>query len=160
MSQITSYTTTEAIRASLGIDAEDCPDSYMENSNLELELLVDLDGWLPTHATIFSDGNQATPLAAQRRARDVLVLYSQWFCAYEMAKRFLTFPQIVSDGKNQLNRFPKVDLEKVAEMAAAQMAKYKGILEEEVLEQTPSYTPNILIVSTPADDPVSDVLDY
>ena len=160
MTQLTSYTSTEAIRACLGIDAEDCPDTYMTDSNLELELLTDLDGWLPTHATIFSEGNGATPTAAQLRYRNILILYSQWFGAYEMAKRFLTFPQIVSDGKNQINRFPKVELEKVAELAAAQMAKYKGLLDEEVNGNVVVNQPPIMLVSTPVDDPVSDVLDY
>lgn len=158
MSQITAYTTTEAIRGSLGIDAEDCPDSYIVDSNLELELLVDLGDWLPTHASILAAGTSPTATAEEERHSNCLILYSQWYGAYQMAKRFLTFPQIVSDGKNQINRFPKIDLERVAELAAEQMAKYKGILDEEVNGAVVASTLPIMSVASPDTDPVTEPL--
>lgn len=158
MTAITSYTTTEAVRSCLGIDKSDCPDSYMVDSNLELELLVDLDSWLPTHATIFAEGNAASPTADQKKYRNVLCLYSQWFGAYQIAIRPLTFPQIITDGKNQINRFPKADLERIAALAASKMAQYKGILDEEVNGNTATSTLPIILVSSPDTDPVTEAL--
>jgi hypothetical protein len=155
MAQITSYTTTEAIRGSLGIDANDCPDNLMIDSNIELELLVDLDGWLSTHATIFSTGNTSGSTAEEKLLKDYVILYSQWFCATEMAARFLTFPQIVTDGKNQMNRFSKLDLERVKDMAAERMAKYRNLLDELVNGAVIGVF-NPVAISIPDYDPVTN----
>jgi len=155
MAQVTSYTTTEAIRASLGVDKEDCPDSTILDSRLELELEVDLAGWLPTHATIFAEGTATAATATQQLYKNWLLLYSQWFCAFEMASRFLLYPQIVTDGKNQINRFANVELDRVKDLAAARMAKYRGALDEEVNgAQTTSLA--IMKVSVPDYDPVTN----
>ena len=156
MAQITSYTTTEAIRGCLGIDADDCTDNFIVDSNLELEILADLSDWLSTHATIFSDGNASGATGEEKLLRDYLVLYSQWFGATEMAARFLTFPQIVTDGKNQMNRFAKMDLEKVMGMAAQRMAKYRNKLDE-LVNGAVTGTFNPLKVSIPDYDPVTGV---
>lgn len=155
MAQVTSYTDTDAIRGSIGVDKEDCPDNLIVDSNLELEIEVDLQGWLPTHETIFSEGNASAATLTQKLYKNYLVLYAQWFGAYEMASRFLLIPQIVSDGKNQMNRFANVELEKVKAEAAARMAKYRGLLDSAINGGEVSAAP-VLLVSTPGFDPVTN----
>jgi len=156
MTQVSAYTTAEAIRGSIGVDTEDCPDNLIVDSNLELEIEVDLDGWLPTHATIFSEGNEAAATITQKLYKNYLVLYAQWFGAYEMASRFLLVPQIVSDGKNQINRFANVELEKVKLEAAARMAKYRGLLDEAINGGETASIP-VLLRSAPGYDPVTNI---
>ncbi len=152
------YTTYEAIRGSLGVDAEDCPDALIRESNLELELEVDLDDWLSTHATIWSDGASETATTSQVRLKNLLALYSQWFCAYELAGRFLLYPQIVTDGKAQINRFPNFDLEAARDLAGSRMAKYRATLNEVVNGASTSIQgARILAVSIPDYDPVTNV---
>lgn len=154
MTQITAYTDTDAIRACLGVDSHDAGDDLIVNSNLELELTVDLDVWLSTHATVWSDGNASGASIEEKLHRNYLVLYSQWFCAYELASRFLTFPQIVTDGKNQINRFANVELEKVQALAADRMAKYRGLLDEAVNGTVTASIP-VVTISSPTLDPVT-----
>lgn len=157
MAQISSYTTTETIRACLGIDAEDCPDEMIVNSNLELELQVDLGEWLPDHATVYSDGSGSGATAAQKMQKTYLLLYAQWYCAAELAARFLLVPQIVTDGKAQMNRFSKIDLEKVAEKASARRGRYRQLLDEAVNGASdPAASSKLMAISTPAYDPVTN----
>lgn len=156
MAQVTPYTNTAAIRGCLGIDLQDCSDDTILESNLELELLVDLDGWLPTHAAIHAAGKVNTATAEERHLWNVLQLYAQWFCAFEVVSRFMLLPQIVTDGKNQLNRFPNVDLKDAKAEAAARMAKYRGLLDEEVNGATAVSSLPLVAISTPAYDPVTN----
>lgn len=155
---LTSYTNTAAVRACLGVDEQDCPDSILLDSNLSLELLVDLDEWLSGHAALYTANTTTSPTTDEVRLKNLLVLYAQWFCAYELANRFLTVPQIVSDGKNQMNRFAKIDLAKAAELAGARRQKYRAALDTAV-NSAPGFTSGIALmqVSVPDYDPVTNV---
>ena len=155
---LTSYTNTAAVRACLGVDEQDCPDSILLDSNLSLELLVDLDEWLSGHAALYTAGTTTSPTTDEVRLKNLLVLYAQWFCAYELANRFLTVPQIVSDGKNQMNRFAKIDLAKAAELAGARRQKYRAALDTAV-NNAPSFTSGIALMqgSVPDYDPVTNI---
>lgn len=158
MASLGVYTTTEAVRGCLGVDANDVRDAYMLDSQLALELTLDLNGWLPTHATLYSSGTTGTPTAAQAAIANRIKLYAQWFCALEMANRPLTVPQITTDGKAQIDRF-KVDLARVAELAAAKVARYKGELQELVDSITPVATYSSFVsVAAPGTDPVTEVI--
>lgn len=151
------YTDYEAIRGSLGVDEEDCPDALIADSKLTVELEIDLDTWLPTHAAIFSAGSAELATADEVRRRQVLELYAQWFCAYELAGRFLLYPQIVSDGKAQMNRFANFDLDAAQERAGMRMARYKAWLNEEVNGASSAISGALIMsVSTPSYDPVTN----
>lgn len=151
------YTTYEAVRGSLGVTSEDCSDSVIVESNLELELEVDLDTWLPTHATIYEDGMAEVATASEHRLANTLLLYAQWFCAYELAGRLLLYPQIVTDGKAQINRFT-MDLERAQQLAGTRMAKYKAVLNETVNGASTSLQSAVVMaVSVPDYDPVTNV---
>jgi hypothetical protein len=156
MEQVTAYTDTNAIRASIGVDSADCEDSLIIDSNLELELEVDLEEWLPTHATIFSTGNGSGATLSQKLQKNYLLLYAQWFCAYELVCRFLAIPQIVSDGKNQINRFATIDLNQVKTLAGERKSKYRQKLDAAVNSSSVSQL-TLMRISTPNYDPVTNV---
>lgn len=158
MTALGPYTNTDAVRGCLGVDKDDCPDRYMVDSQVELELSLDLDTWLSTHAALFTAGTTGTPSASAKATADRIKLYAQWFVALEFANRPLTVPQIVTDGKAQLDRF-KVDLSKVAELAASKVAKYKNELQQTVdgANNVAPYT-NYVTVATPGADPVTEVI--
>lgn len=130
MTQVTPYTTADSIRASIGVDAADCPDDVIINSQIQLELETDLMEWLPDHETIFSEGNASAATDEQKLKKNYLILYSQYFGGYLLAVRPLSFPQIVTDGKNQMNRFSKLETEEIARAAASNMNKYRKKLDE------------------------------
>ena len=143
--EIGKYTTTAAVRASLGVDDSDIPDEYLLESGLDFELLLDLGEWLPEYEEI-ADG----------AGEPALRLYAQWFCALQVSTRKLAFPRMYSDGKTQVQRFYNFDLSEVTESAQQQVTKFKNLLlsfvdREEVAEPLPLFG-----VSTPSIDPVTD----
>ena len=157
MANLGNYTTTQAVRGCLGVDSDDCPDAYMVDSQVALELSLDLDGWLPTHAALYTAGTTGTPSAAAAAIASRIKLYAQWFIALEFANRPLTIPYITTDGKAQIDRF-KVDLAKVAELAAAKVAKYKGELQGEDGVAAVAPYADFVSVATPGSDPVTEVI--
>lgn len=158
MAQLGLYTTTEAVRACLGIDVSDCSDAVMVDSQLDAELEVDLGGWLPTHSAIHTAGAASDATAEERLNSTLLSLYAQWFCAAELADRFMLVPQIYSDGKNQMNRYAKVDLERMAGKAKERRARYRSELDEAVnAAPTALSTATVVAISSPDYDPVTGV---
>lgn len=160
MAALGNYTTTEAVRGCLGVDPNDCPDSLMIDSRLDLELKVNLGGWLPDHATLYAAGTASGAPAEAEAISDRLVLYSQWFCALEVANRPMTVPQITTDGKAQIDRF-KVDLKRVSDLCAAKVAQYRSELEQLVNGETPvvaGLPTTLLTTSLPDADPITEGL--
>ncbi len=155
MAELGSYTTTEAVRGCLGVDASDCGDEVMVDSLLDVELVVNLDGWAPTHAAIFSAGGLTGASAAAVRSRNLIKLYAQWWCAKEVAARNLLVPQLSTDGKARLDRF-KIDLELVEQKAASRCAQYQNLLREALGEATVSAAGlNFVLAAPPASDPIT-----
>jgi len=157
MTALGNYTTTDAVRGCLGVDANDVPDRYMLDSQVDLELSLDLDGWLPTHATLFTAGTTGTPSAAAKAIADRIKLYAQWFVALEFANRPFAVPYITTDGKAQIDRF-KIDLKDVAALAASKVAKYKGELSEADGGAAIAPYANYVSVAVPGTDPVTEVI--
>lgn len=159
MANLGDYTTTEAVRGCLGIDASDCPDAYMLDSKLDLELALDLDSFLPTHAALYTTGTGIGATIPQKAVSNRITMYAQWFCALEMANRPLTVPQINTDGKAQFDRF-KVDLERLSALCAVKVKKYRADLEELVNEVAkPLGLPISLVqVAQPTQDPITEAI--
>lgn len=158
MAALGAYTTTQAVRGCMGVDDNDAKDSVMVDSKLDLELSLDLDTWLATHAALYAAGIAGGATAEGTAISNRIVLYAQWFCALEMLTRQLLVPQIATDGKAQMDRF-KIDLDKLAEKAAAKVGKYKGELLE-LVEGTPvtaSYT-DFVSVAAPGTDVITEVI--
>lgn len=152
------YTSCEAVRACLGLDANDCRDRVLLDSNLALELELDLDEWVPTHSSINAANDPDAP-AQDRRRGNLLLLYCQWFCALQIARRPLLFLQVAADGKNRAERFD-VDFAAIATTAEAMASKFKTDLATD-LEPSAS-TPGMFglaVASSPDLDPISEVPD-
>lgn len=155
--QLGPYTTTEAVRACLGVDRSDCPDSVMTDSLLDIELDHELESFLPDHAARFATGAAAGAPAPEKRTSDLIRLFAQWFCAWEVASRKLLVPQLASDGKTRLDRFD-MDLNEVASAAASRVSKYRGQLQASVGQPPAAAGFNLLEVSIPDADPVTEAI--
>ncbi len=137
------YTTAAAIRACIGLDETDIPDSLIEAAGFGEDLLIDLETWLPTHATVFA-GQDAATRHLQR--------YCAWFGALQLAQMPLAMLQRYTDGKVEAVRF-NVDMKAVAAQASQKVESYRALLKN-----TPVTAPtssSILGVSTPSYDPVT-----
>ena len=150
MAALTNYTNTDAVRAALGLDSDhyEVPDSMLTNRNMDLELLEDLDDWLPTHAAIWAAADATTPTTEELRAGRQLQLYSMWFCAAMLAEVWLAMPQMITDGQNKVQRFD-IDLQALLDNARAKREKYK----EQIVPTVTSAT--FIARVSPAYDPVT-----
>ena len=142
---ITAYTDTDRVRAALGVDAVDVSDDVLVDMMLAEELTLDLEEWLPTHATLAGASSTA------------LQLYAASFCALSaLDGRELLYPYLFKDGKAETRRF-QIDLQKLKEDLAARVAKWKAKLV--ALENlTPTVVASgsfIFGSSQPATDPVT-----
>jgi hypothetical protein len=96
------YTTTESIRATIGIDEDDVDDDALLQQNLEYQMQERLDEWLPTHATVY-----AATAEGYRR----LTLWCQYFGALRVLEdNQLAIPQKIQANTDQMSRFT-VDFE-------------------------------------------------
>lgn len=121
------YTTREKVRAALGVTDNEVLDEFFDQ-DLGVALESSLMAWLPAYADIWSDYKSQGATLDQRRKGMALQLYSQWFCAAEVAMMWLAIPQRISDGKVDMRRFTDIDLQALADNAAANRDKYQGDL--------------------------------
>lgn len=149
------YATTEQVTAYLGLDPDEAKDELLLNARLDLGLKMDLGSWLPTHATIWADGEASGADELQIKKMEVLYLYSQAFLGWSVARKKMLLIKVHSDGKAQMNRFD-IDPDGLAEMALADMGKWKDLLLDLELraQEIDNGVASILVVSSPVFDPI------
>ena len=96
-------TTTEAVRATVGIDAVDLPDQRLLDAQFDLELRIDFSSWYPGALTALAPADPVSVEAAL--LRDTLQMFCKYFCALRLVSSPLTFIQLYSDGKAEQRRF-------------------------------------------------------
>jgi len=125
------YTDTDQVRSALGLDAEDMSDAMITSRNLEMELSLDLAGWIPTHSSLYAAGIANTATEEEKNVSSSLVLYSTYFCCdlvFDSVQ--MAAPQSVSDGKNSMSRFTPQDWQKIEDRIKARKASYKKMAQE------------------------------
>lgn len=156
MAETILYTNTDAIRACIGLDVAECKDSVMVDSKLDMELEVDLAGWLPSYAAVFEAGDAADATDEQVLQQKMLKLYCQWLAAAEILARSLVVPLEVTNGKDKYSRFSKIDLAELAAAAKAKAEGYKVLLEDEINGPVTFTGLTLLVASIPDLDPVTE----
>lgn len=146
------YTTTDALRAAIGVTDNEVSDEMIVSRIVDIELLSDLDTWLTDHATIKADGESASPTADQTSKWRNLQLYCMYYGAFLLLDTGpLAIPQVISDGKSEVRRKQKMDDQAVRDRCLARSVIYKARLGEVA---TSTYTP--IVSATPAYDPVTN----
>lgn len=154
------YTDTDQIRATVGVTEFDVKDVAIVSSMVGDDLLLDLNSWVPTHATIKSEGEGSTPTADQAKKYLLLKQYSRLFCAAALLKTaVLGVAAQVSDGKNSVKRFDSE--ERMAALAAdidSRKIAAKQQLQTALGETVDSVyaPPAIAVATTPGFDPVTN----
>lgn len=135
------YTTIEAIRSCVGLDIADVPDELILSQNLKMQFILDLDTWYPNvyeddwvdsgfDPLDTSDQDIVTIDAAERKGY-LLSNYSMWFGALRLVESLLVIPQKISDGKDEIQRFSGIDLEKMLARVANNVSSIKSIVINE-----------------------------
>ena len=142
------YTSTDKIRASLGVTEREVSDSQIIDMDMEFRLLSHLEPWLPDHYSLYTSG----PPQVQRG----IVLYTTAFCAMEVAKRLaLLAAQRISDGKSEVER-QAVDYNALISVLRADMATAKAFLEAQIGAGTQRTVLNPFGGVTPSYNPVTN----
>lgn len=147
------YTTTEGVRAALGLDENDVADSVLQDQKLDLQIKVELEAWLPDHAVIESAGQAPGASTTDVTHWEWLQLYCLWWGAYLLASAPYAVPMLHHDGKSQVRRF-NVDASAVANHAALMAVRYRRLLEE-ALELGAARSASMISISRPDYDPVT-----
>lgn len=138
------YTTTEAIRATLGIDVNDTPDELINNRNFELLLLERLDVILPNH----EDASDADESVLRR-----LTLWSQYYCALELIRdATLGIPAKIQANTDSVQRF-NIDFKALEINLANRVATLEAALNPAMFGL--SIAPSLMGLAKPDYDPIT-----
>ena len=135
------YTTIESIRSCVGLDVADVPDELILGKNLRMQFILDLDTWYPAvYEDDWSDADfdptddsdsEIIAISPTERKGYLLSNYSMWFGAYRLIESLLAIPQKISDGKDEIQRFQGINLEKMLERVRQNMATVRTLIEQE-----------------------------
>ena len=151
------FTTTEAVRGALGVDATDIGDQAMLDADLATELGLDLATWLPSWAEKLSPSGTPTP--EQLTLQKAIQTYCKWWCAAEYARKVLAFAQLYSDGKAEQRRFTNFDWEALAANCQAKAEYYRSMVGDLDPDIDPAATADaftLISLATPTTDPVTN----
>lgn len=151
------FTTTEAVRGALGVDANDISDQQMLDADLATELSLDLGSWLPSWADKLDPGSTPTP--EQATLQSAIKTYCKWWCAAEYARKVLAFAQLYSDGKAEQRRFTNFDWETLAGVCQAKADYYRNMVAELDPDLDPTVVADAYVLisaAIPDHDPVTN----
>lgn len=151
------YTTTEAIRAALGLTVNELSDQQLSDLGLEDQLSVELDSVYPDHEDAKTDGEDPGATALELRTWKVIKLFVQYQGACFVLPGLQNFAaQKFTDGGFEMQRFSKDNISDTKREIEGLRDKYKGILLE-LIDPTNTVTPlSPIALVTPNFDPVTN----
>jgi hypothetical protein len=147
------YTTTDAIRASVGVQVLEFPDTAFTNQDMATQVKVALTRYVPDHAARYAAGIAPGATEAAVQGSDLLKMFCLYWCSIRTVKMILAMRQKVSDGKQEVQRF-QVRLSELLEALQDQLDEIIEDLSE--LIEGPTTAGRIIGVSKPAYDPVTN----
>lgn len=152
------YTTTEAIRAAIGVTNKEVDDVQITDLNTADQIEISLEGVYPAHVALKAAIDGGTPTPEQVRLYKLLKLY----CQYEgaviclMAGQHL-LAQKITDGDAEMQRFNKDNMQDTLNQIMSMRDRYRGLLSVGVVTPTVTMaTLPILTAVTPGYDPVTN----
>lgn len=151
------YTTTEAIRAAIGVTDKEVEDVQITDLNTADQIEFSLETVYPDHAALaVAQGGSPTP--EQIRLFKLLKLY----CQYEgaviclMAGQHL-LAQKITDGDAEMQRFNKDNMQDTLNQIKSLRDRYRGMLSVGVVTPTVTMaTLPLLTAVSPGYDPVTN----
>ncbi len=149
------YTTTDHIRAALGVTDREVSDVQITDVNVDLQLSIDLAGVYPDHAALHAAAIGGSPTATQLYLDKVLTLYCQYQAAtYLLASLQMLVAHRLSDGDFEMARFEQDSLDSTVQRVSALRDRYRKILTDSSGVTTAGQAFSQLAVSSPGYDPV------
>ena len=149
------YTTSEAVRAAIGVSIREIPDATLLDLDLETQLELEADVVYPTHAALKAAIEALTATSDQIKTWKYLKL----FCQYQATVFLLPglqnlLAQKLTDGDVEMQRFMKDSLIETEDKLTALRDKYRSLLNPTDYPTTGFVNP--LIAATPDYDPVTN----
>ena len=129
MISILQLTTSDAVRALLGISEAELQDTVITAAAVEDELRLDLGTWLPTDVvleTVIQEGLAADEWSDEQKTYLRLAAYAKAFCAHYFVANQDNWRLIrLTDGQVDEQRKSSVDLEALARYLQGLMGSHK-----------------------------------
>lgn len=149
----TLYTTTENIRAALGVSPRELSEELMLGLQLDIQLEIDLDMLVPDHALIATAGQAAVDADAVKAWKRLQVIAMYQGALILLMNMQLWSVQKISDGDLDMQRFAANDLQTMINNITDRRNTLVVILNPEF--QTTA-TVQFLSLASPSRDPVID----
>lgn len=149
------YTTTDSIRAAIGLTLAELADQTIINLNVEDQLLVYLNQVCPTHADIAAAGQAPSPSDDDKNKYRCLRLIAMYECGViclQNAQYLLA--QTMQDGGTMVSRFAKDDLTTTLNNILSQRDYYLNILNGELGNTNTGALFTVFSTVQPSYDPV------
>lgn len=150
------YTSYDTLRGVLGIDDLEIEDERFDSLNLDTLVSANLRDWLPNHDAIWTQGQDPNATEEEVFLANALSLWTQYFCAAEIADAGTFMFQSMTDGETTFKRFD-VDFPLMAAMFRKKANNWKSVLLE-MLDMEPEIVVKglgIMGISSPSFDPVT-----
>lgn len=152
---ITDYTDSDAVRAVAGVSDVELSDDALQAMRLADMVVSDLNTWLPTHATVYSEGVVSGATAQQKTTKTHLELYTTLFAASKINLFKLAIKQSATNGKDALKRFEGTDFDALALRFAGEAHAYRKLIEAAVGATSDNTPTQIFGSASPSYDPVT-----
>jgi hypothetical protein len=139
MADVLGVITYDTLRATAGMSVTDVSDEQIESLNLDLELEINLEGWIPEFQDILDEVWVEPKSGALQFVRKRLLAYTKYYSAALLCKGASGLMlRKLSDGENIAERFAGVRPEELTDQYMTKAAEFKAMildyLEPEFLE--------------------------
>lgn len=154
------FTTTQAIRAALGVGSVsvagtlEVPDSMLLDQGLDLQMRTSLYSLVPDYQARYAAGVTGGATAEQVYIKDLLTLYCLYFGAIRLLEMVIALRRKATDGKQGVERFD-IDWEALMQALKDRLSKVEDDLAE-VLSPNDG-GPNYFSRVIPDYDPVTNL---
>lgn len=139
---ILTLTTSQAVRAVLGIDDHDYSDTQLTELGLGDEIKVHVPTWFPLWETLMDDDTGDSDIERQQLA---MKIYVKFYCArVTLSAAPMAFLQRRSDGEVESNRFNDSAIENLT----IEIDKQLAIRRAEVLAISTAMTPPVTLTGS------------
>ncbi len=149
------YTTTEAIRAVLGVTDVEVEETQILNLGIDTQLELETDVVYSDHATVKAAVDANTATTDQQRVWKILQLFCQYQAAVFMLPGIqLLVAQKITDGDFEMQRFMKDSLQETEAKITELRDKYRGLLNPTAYGSG-ALVHNPMMLATPTYNPVT-----
>jgi hypothetical protein len=155
MADILGVVSYEMLRATSGMTDTDVDDAQIEALNIELEVEINLEAWIPFFPSVLDDTWTHSKPNAQEFVKKRLLAYIKYYSAALLCKSAAGFMlRHISDGANVGQRFASTNPSELTDKLMLKANEFKAMIEEFLKPVTQEVQFSFFSLSKPNYDPV------